>query len=282
MQRARSAHAPSYLALVSQVTRFALGIQYDGRPFSGWQRQRDVRTVQEELETSLSRVADEEVRVYCAGRTDRGVHAIEQVVHFETLKTRPDRAWQLGTNANLPSEIAVSWVKRVPEDFHARFSALSRTYQYIILNQRARPALWSGKVSWEFEALDVEKMQLAANYWLGEHDFSSFRAAGCQSKTPFRCVEYFRVERRLEYVVISVCANAFLQHMVRNFVGVLVEIGRCRKDPAWALEVLNSKRREAAGKTASPDGLYLVAVKYPELFQMPSTTCSFPPVLSFR
>lgn len=260
------------------MTRFALGIQYDGRPFCGWQRQRDVRTVQEELEASLSRVADENVRTYCAGRTDRGVHALDQVVHFDSSKIRPDRAWQLGTNGNLPDEVAVSWVKRVPDDFHARFSALSRTYHYIILNQRARPALWAGKVTWEFNALDTDKMQLAANYWLGEHDFSAFRAAGCQSKSPYRCVEYFRVERRLEYVVISVCANAFLQHMVRNFVGVLVEIGRGRKDPAWAEDVLNSKRREAGARTAPPDGLYLVAVKYPEVYEIPSGISSFPPI----
>jgi len=253
------------------VTRIALGIQYAGTSFYGWQRQAAVRTVQEALESALSKVADEEIRVNCAGRTDRGVHAIEQVVHFETSKVRPDKAWLLGTNGHLPNEVGVCWVRKVSDDFHARFSALSRTYRYIILNQRARPALWSGNVAWEFEPLDVERMHRASQSWLGEHDFSAFRAASCQSNSPYRNVEYFHVGRSQNYVVITVRANAFLHHMVRNFVGTLIEIGRGRQEPSWAEYLLKAKKRELAAKTALPDGLYLLSVKYPSEFDIPSS-----------
>lgn len=253
------------------MTRIALGIQYDGRPYCGWQRQSTVSSVQQTLEVALSKVADEQIQTFCAGRTDRGVHAIEQVVHFDTNKLRPDKAWLLGTNGHLPDEVGVCWVRGVSDQFHARFSALSRTYQYIILNQRARPALWAGKVSWEFEPLDVDLMQQGAQYWLGEHDFSAFRAAGCQSNSPYRNVEYFQVQRRQNYVVITVRANAFLHHMVRNFVGTLIEIGKGRQEPVWAEELLIGRKRELAAKTAPPDGLYLLCVKYPSEFPIPAS-----------
>ena len=258
------------------MTRFALGIEYDGRAFSGWQRQSHAASVQQTLESCLSEIADEPISVHCAGRTDSGVHALGQVVHFESANARPQRAWTLGVNSLLPREVAVTWVAPVPDDFHARFSAQSRTYQYIILNQPLRSALWSGRVTWELRPLVAERMHQASQYWLGEHDFSAFRAAGCQAKTPFRCIESIAVRRQNEYIVVRVCANAFLHHMVRNLVGVLVEIGTGRREPLWAQEVLFGKNRQKAAKTAPPDGLYLVEVGYPAHYGLPRPERNFP------
>ena len=258
------------------MTKIALGIQYDGRSFRGWQRQRHANTVQQSLEECLSKIADEEVTVYCAGRTDSGVHALAQVVHFETQKIRPDRAWSMGANSILPSTVGITWVQQVANDFHARFSATARTYQYIFANQRHRPSLWSGRVTWERRNLDAAAMNLAAQHWLGEHDFSALRAAACQSNTPYRFVESIDVQRHREYVVIKVCANAFLHHMVRNMAGVLLEIGVGKRGSDWALEVLQSRNRQLAGKTAAPDGLYLAAIRYPCHFNIPQINYHFP------
>lgn len=258
------------------MAKFALGIQYDGSAYCGWQLQRNSPSVQAVVEEALSIVADENVRVNCAGRTDSGVHALGQVVHFESSKPRPERAWRLGTNANLPLDVSVQWVHEVSENFHARFSALSRQYTYIILNHPSRPALWARKVSWQPVPLNAEVMHEAAQNWLGENDFSAFRAAGCQSNSPNRFVDYFTVSRHGDYVIISVRANAFLHHMVRNFVGVLLEIGRGKREPNWAAEVLASRRRANAAETAPPDGLYLTEVRYPAEFGLPQTIADFP------
>ena len=258
------------------MTRIALGIEYDGSTFCGWQRQSHAPSVQRTLEASLSKIADENISVYCAGRTDSGVHALAQVVHFDSYNPRPLRAWTMGTNSSLPPAVAVNWAIVAKADFHARFSATSRTYQYVILNQPLRPAVWGNRVTWELRPLDVDHMHAAAQYWLGEHDFSSFRAAGCQAKTPFRCIEMIEVRRDRAYVVVTVRANAFLHHMVRNLVGVLIDIGCGLKAPNWAQEVLAAKDRQFAGKTAPPQGLYLCAVQYPEACEIPISDQTFP------
>jgi tRNA pseudouridine38-40 synthase len=249
--------------------RIALGVEYDGSCFNGWQRQHGVRTVQGELETALATVANQPVTTVCAGRTDSGVHALYQVVHFETPVTRSARSWVLGANSNLPRDVAVLWAREVTDDFHARFSARSRAYVYLICNRPTRPGLWHGRVTWDYRPLDVGRMGEAARYWLGEHDFSSFRAKGCQSRHPVRTVYRCEVERLAEVVVLHVEANAFLQHMVRNFAGVLAEIGSGTRPPEWAAEVLAWRQRERGGVTAPPDGLYLRAVTYPDAFALP-------------
>ena len=261
------------------MTKIALGIQYDGRAFCGWQRQAHALSVQQSLEESLSRIAAEDIRVFCAGRTDSGVHALGQVIHFETGNHRPERAWTMGVNSILPRDIAVTWAQPVEDDFHARFSARARMYQYIIANQSVRPSIWAGRVSWELRPLDAERMHLSAQYWLGEHDFSAFRAAGCQAHSPNRCIELIEVRRVHEYVIVKVQANAFLHHMVRNLVGVLLEIGCGRQEPIWAQEVLRSRNRQMAAQTASPDGLYLCEVSYPDHFGLPRPERHFPCLL---
>lgn len=243
--------------------RVALGIEYDGAGFHGWQQQRGVRTVQPHVEAALGRVADHPVRVHCAGRTDAGVHAAFQVVHFETTARREPRAWVLGANALLPSDAGVLWACPVNDAFHARFSAISRGYHYLVSNRRTRPGLWHGRVTWECRPLDVGAMAEAARALVGEHDFSSFRARGCQAKHPVRHVTRLEVARRHDLIVLAVDANAFLQHMVRNIAGVLIEIGRGARPVGWAAEVLDARRREQGGVTAPPDGLYLSAVRYP-------------------
>jgi len=249
--------------------RIALGVEYDGSAFCGWQRQHGVRTVQAELETALARVADRPVSVVCAGRTDTGVHALYQVVHFDVDVARRARSWVLGTNSNLPGDVSVIWAREVPPEFHARFSAERRAYDYLICNRQSRPGLWRGKVTWECRPLDVERMAYAARAWLGEHDFSSFRAKGCQARHPVRTLYRCDVRADDGLIVISVEANAFLQHMVRNFAGVLLQIGMGQHSPAWAAEVLAHRQRERGGVTAPPDGLYLSAVRYPGSFDLP-------------
>ena len=235
--------------------------------------------MQQTLENCLSQIADEPISVYCAGRTDSGVHALGQVVHFESNKPRPQRAWTMGANSILPREVAVTWAAAVPDDFHARFSALSRTYQYIIANQALRPSIWAGQVTWELRPLDAGRMHRAAQYWLGEHNFNAFRAAGCQANTPFRCIELIEVQRQHGYVIVRVRANAFLHHMVRNLVGVLIEIGCGRREPIWAQEVLESQNRQMAAKTAAPHGLYLCEVRYPEHYALEQPKQRFPALL---
>lgn len=249
--------------------RYALGIEYDGSAFCGWQRQHHARSVQEVLETALGRVADHPVRVQCAGRTDSGVHASYQVAHFDSEARRDARAWTFGSNVHLPSDVAVLWSTPVPDDFNARFSATARAYEYIICNRPARPGLFHRRVTWECRPLDIERMASAARYWLGEHDFSAFRAQGCQARHPVRTVLRFDVTAAAGFITLAVEANAFLQHMVRNFAGVLIAIGRGQRPPEWAAEVLASRSRVAAGVCAPPDGLYLVAVRYPEVYALP-------------
>ncbi|MGR8921296.1 MAG: tRNA pseudouridine(38-40) synthase TruA [Gammaproteobacteria bacterium] len=261
--------------------RIALGVEYDGSRFHGWQRQRDERTVQAELERALTRVADEPVDVVCAGRTDTGVHATGQVVHFDTGAHRSERSWVLGSNVNLPGDVAVVWARPVPDDFHARFSARSRTYVYLISTRQARPGLWSGRVSWECRPLELARMQAAATALVGEHDFSSFRAKGCQAHSPVRTIHRLELTERDGLITLTVEANAFLQHMVRNLAGVLMEIGRGRRVPAWAAEVLAARERERGGVTAPPSGLYLAAVRYAEEFGLPAAAGAAPALAAY-
>lgn len=250
--------------------KIALGVEYDGSAYCGWQFQRHSPSVQAVLEAALSRVADHPVSVWCAGRTDAGVHATGQVVHFESGAARSSRAWILGTNANLPPAVAVRWAQEVPTHFNARFSATARTYCYLLANQSSRPALWHGRMSWEFRALDVPAMARAAEALLGEHDFSSFRAAGCQARNPVRTLRRLGISRSGSCVAFTLEANAFLHHMVRNIVGALLEVGRGERPEAWIAELLAARDRRLAGMTASPDGLYLVGVKYPAEFGLPN------------
>jgi len=251
------------------VVRIALGVEYDGQPFVGWESQIDQRTVQSELQSALSKVADQPIRVVCAGRTDSGVHATGQVVHFETSQVRPERAWTLGTNKYLCAPVGVQWSAIVPPHFHARFSARCRHYRYFILNRRTRPGLLHGRVAWVPQRLDVGAMQQAAEYLLGRHDFSSFRAAGCQANSPHRTVHAIRVERHADFVVIDITANAFLQHMVRNIAGTFCLIGSGKQPAIWIEHLLQERDRRQAGMTMSPAGLYLVAVDYPDVYRLP-------------
>jgi tRNA pseudouridine38-40 synthase len=249
--------------------RLALGVEYDGAQYFGWQRQKEVNSVQEELEKALSKIANHPVSVFCAGRTDAGVHGTGQVVHFETEAVRTDRGWTMGVNANLPDSIAVTWVKQVPEDFHARFSATARRYRYIITNSQLRPAILNAGLSHYYSPLDVDKMHLAAQSLLGENDFSSFRAAQCQSNSPNRCIHFINVKRFNQFVVIDIKANAFVHHMVRNIAGSLIAVGKGDKPVEWIAEVLALKDRTQAAETAKPNGLYLIQVDYPEEFDLP-------------
>lgn len=250
--------------------RIALGIEYDGSRYHGWQTQEPgVRSIQSVVEGALAFVADHPVRVVCAGRTDAGVHASRQVIHFDSSALRDARAWVHGANSRLPDDIAVRWAVDMPEDFHARFSAFARRYRYLILNHPVRPALLGRQVTWNYRPLDVARMQEAARHLVGEHDFTSFRAVGCQSKTPVREVTNLDVTRRGDLVVIEVRANAFLHHMVRNIAGVLMAIGAGRQAPAWTREILAARDRRQGGVTAPPYGLYLVDVEYPARFGIP-------------
>ena len=251
------------------INRIALGVCYDGSRYHGWQHQEEVSTVQETLEHALSRVADQPVTVVCAGRTDAGVHATAQVVHFDTEAVRTERSWIFGANSNLPADIAVSFAKVTVPEFHARFSAVARTYRYILCNQPARPGIFQKAVSWYYKSLDVERMQKAAQYLLGEHDFSAFRGSGCQAHHAVRHIHHLSIKRQGRLVIVEVTANAFLLHMVRNIVGVLLAIGEGEKQPEWASEVLNSCDRRCGAVTSPPNGLYLVQVEYPERFNLP-------------
>lgn len=250
--------------------KFALGVEYDGREFHGFETQPNGRTVQACLEAALSKVADHPVRTVCAGRTDAGVHALGQIVHFESRAERPLNAWVFGANANLPKDVCVNWSRSVPDEFHARFSATARRYRYVILNRTTRPAALRGRVSWEYRLLEIERMQAAADYLLGEHDFSSFRGAGCQSRSSVRRIHRLEISRRGPFVLIDVTANAFLLHMVRNISGVLMDIGAGKAPVEWAQSVLRALDRRRGGATAPPDGLYLVQVDYPAQYRLPA------------
>lgn len=250
--------------------KLALGIEYDGSAYYGWQRQQEVPSVQACLERALSTVADEPVAVHCAGRTDAGVHATGQVVHFDTRARRPAAAWTLGVNANLPADIAVRWVAPVADDFHARFSATARRYRYIIYNHRLRPALLGRGLTHYYHPLDALSMARAGQCLLGENDFTSFRALQCQSRTPWRNLHHLHVTRQGQYVVLDIKANAFVHHMVRNIVGSLLEVGCGNRPESWIAELLACRDRTQAGATAPAEGLYLVAVEYPSRFALPA------------
>ncbi|MEZ9912178.1 tRNA pseudouridine(38-40) synthase TruA [Vibrio breoganii] len=249
--------------------RIALGIEYDGAKYYGWQRQNEFDSVQERLEKALSIVANHPVEVQCAGRTDAGVHGTGQVVHFDTTASRKMLAWQMGVNANMPGDIAVRWATEVSEDFHARFSATARRYRYVIYNHALRPAILAKGVSHYHGDLDVEKMHQAAQFLLGENDFTSFRAAHCQSHSPFRNMMHINVTRHNHYIVVDIKANAFVHHMVRNIVGSLLVVGRNEQPIEWIEWLLAQKNRSLAGATAKAHGLYLVKVDYPEELAIP-------------
>jgi len=245
--------------------KFALGIEYNGSNFSGWQMQKHgTRTVQECVEKALSSVANQPVQVVCAGRTDTGVHATGQVVHFECDSPRQEKAWVMGVNTQLPDDVSSIWAKPVAEDFSARFSATARQYRYIILNRLARPAILNKKVTWKHGAFNVEAMHLAAQALLGEQDFTSFRSSACQAEHAMRNVHWVSVSREGDYIYIDIEANAFLHHMVRNIVGSLIMIGQEVKPVSWMADLMCCKDRNQAGPTAPADGLYLVNVTYPE------------------
>lgn len=249
--------------------RFALGLEYDGAAFRGWQTQSGGHTLQDALEAALTQVAAQPVATVCAGRTDAGVHATAQVVHFDTSSQRPLTAWVRGVNAHLPAAMAVRWAHCVPEDFHARFSARSRTYQYWLLVDPVRPALLSQRVGWVFRPLDLEAMRAAALLLEGTHDFSAFRAAECQAASPVRSLHACRVEQRGRFVRFEFRANAFLHHMVRNLVGSLVYVGLGRRAPNWIGEVLAARERSLAAPTFAAAGLYFSAVEYDAALALP-------------
>jgi tRNA pseudouridine38-40 synthase len=251
--------------------RIAVGIEYDGARYAGWQRQREVRSVQAEVEAALGAVADHAVAATCGGRTDAGVHALGQVAHFDTTAARPLRGWTLGTNTHLPPDIAVLWAAEVPAEFHARYSAVARSYRYVIQNRDVRPALARQRACWIHQPLDAVAMHDAAQCLLGEHDFSAFRAAECQSRTPVRRLDRIAVARSGDRVVLEVTANAFLHHMVRNIAGTLIAVGLGERPAAWVAEALASRDRRAAGITAPAGGLYFLRIEYPRHFGLPVT-----------
>jgi len=252
-----------------RIMRIALGIEYAGNNFFGWQIQPHAPSVQACVEAALSKVANHCVKVVCAGRTDTGVHALGQVIHADVTAQRSIRSWIFGTNANLPEDVSVLWAQMVDDNFHARFSAQLRHYRYIILNRPTRPALLSKRVAWEYRPLNIEHMQAGGNYLLGTHDFSSYRATACQAKTPVRTISRLKVYRVNEYVIIEISANAFLHHMVRNIAGVLMTIGYGEQTAEWARTILEARNRTLGGVTAPADGLYLSAVDYPEPYVFP-------------
>lgn len=250
--------------------KFALGIEYDGSAYCGWQRQAHSPSVQEHVEKAVSFVADHEIELVCAGRTDTGVHACQQVAHFESNVIRDDRAWMLGSNCKLPRDVRILWVQQVEKEFHARFSAVARSYRYIILNDHSPTALFNDKVCWQHQQLDDDKMHFAAQQLVGEHDFSAFRAAGCQAKSPVREIQFINVVRKGNLIFIDIKANAFLHHMVRNISGSLMAIGKGEYPVDWLLEVLNGRDRRQAAMTAPAAGLYFLQPYYSEQFKLPN------------
>ncbi|MDC0197267.1 tRNA pseudouridine(38-40) synthase TruA [Candidatus Thioglobus sp.] len=246
--------------------KVALGVEYFGKNFHGWQIQKSVlRTVQSEVELALSQVANHQVRVFCSGRTDSGVHAVEQVIHFETNTNRTDRAWLFGGNVNLPKDVNFKWVKVVSDDFHARFSTVARSYKYKIHHNPVRSSLKADYFLWEPRPLNVDDMKEAAALLVGEHDFSCFRGSLCQAKSPIKTVEYLEIDSFEDELILNIKANAFLHHMVRNIVGTLLKIGRGEKDVEWMSFILASKDRKKAGPTAEPQGLYFMQAFYEEI-----------------
>lgn len=251
------------------MSRWAAGVEYVGTGFRGWQTHTTLRCVQSTLEAALSKVADHPVAITAAGRTDAGVHGLQQVVHFDSQARRSEYAWLLGANTNLPEDLSLRWVRPVREDFHARFSARARHYRYVIHNHRARAALLRHRTAWWPQRLDAGAMHEGAQALLGEQDFSAFRDSECQSPTAMRFMRHVNVFRRGDFVVMDVCANAFLHHMVRNIAGTLAEVGLGKRPPAWVAEVLAGRDRTRAGMTGPAEGLYFVGPEYPAEFALP-------------
>ncbi len=257
--------------------RLALGISYNGNAYEGWQSQLSGNTVQDKLEGALAKFAARPIRVNCAGRTDAGVHGLMQVVHFDTPLERETGSWVRGTNAFLPTDIAVQWARVMPDEFHSRGSAIARRYAYVVLESPVRPSVEAGRVGWVYRALDGEKMRQAASYLLGEHDFSSFRAAQCQAKSPIKNIQKIDITQRQgsPYWRFEFQANAFLHHMIRNIMGCLVAVGQGFREPEWMADVMAAKRRDAAAPTFSPDGLYFLGPVYEERYGLPTRSASY-------
>lgn len=252
------------------MTRWAVGIEYLGTGYGGWQAQKLVRSVQQETEAALSRIANHPVHVSCAGRTDAGVHAFQQVVHFDTNAERSAYGWLLGCNSSLPPEVSLRWLQPVSLDFHARYSATARHYRYVIHNHRARSAVLAHRATWWPLQLDATAMHEAAQSLIGTHDFTAFRHSQCQSPTPIRNVRHIKIFRQGDFVVMDICANAFLHHMVRNIIGALSAVGLGRQPVQWVAQVLAGRDRAQAGLKAPPDGLYFVGPEYPAEFKLPA------------
>ena len=259
--------------------RIALGVSYNGSAYEGWQSQLSGWTVQDKLEAALGKFTQSKVSTLCAGRTDSGVHGLMQVVHFDTEAVRDPNSWVRGTNAYLPKNIAVQWAQVMPREFHCRASATARRYAYVVLESAVRPSVEAGRVGWVYRALDETAMQQAAGYLLGEHDFSSFRAAACQALSPVKTINRIAISHRGEamqrYWRFEFEANAFLHHMIRNIMGCLIMIGDGRQPPEWILDVLANRDRDAAAPTFSPDGLYFLGPVYPDSWGLPKQTAAF-------
>lgn len=251
--------------------RIVCGVEYDGSPFYGFQRQNQEPTVQQCLEEAISSIANHPVQVVCCGRTDTGVSAALQVIHFDSPAERTTRQWVLGINSALHKAISVLWVKCVDDDFHARFSAVSRRYQYRICNRPVRPAINRQYLTWVLKPLDHERMHRGIEYLLGEHDFSAFRSSQCQSKQPIKTISHASVTRHQDEVLIDVTANGFLHHMIRNIAGTLIRVGKGEKPESWVEQVLHSRDRRQAGMTAAANGLRFIGVDYPEHFNLPTS-----------
>jgi len=256
--------------------RIALGIEYDGAGFNGWQTQPDGRSVQDALESALGQLAGETISTICAGRTDAGVHAVDQVVHFDTAVERPLTAWVRGTNRFLPESVAVRWARQVEGEFHARYSAVRRGYDYWIFNDPVRSPLTHGRATWVFRPLDDAPMKVSARYLVGRHDFTSFRSAECQAASPVRDLQLLEVERLGRWLRVRARANAFLHHMVRNIAGALVAVGLGRYPPEWLAEVLAARDRSRAAPTLGAAGLYLARVEYDPRFELPAPEAAAP------
>ena len=252
------------------MKRLAASIEYYGTNYSGWQKQKQTaNTVQEKVENAFSYIADEEIKVICSGRTDAGVHAISQVIHFETNARRYKKSWIEGANSFLPNDISINWIKSVDDKFNARFSAVNRTYKYIIFNKTSASIIHSNRVTLVKEKLDIDTMIKASRFLLGEKDFSSFRASGCQSKSPMRNVKEIKITKKKNTILFEISANAFLFNMVRIIIGTLINFGANDLDPKLMKEILDSKDRKEASKTLDSSGLYFIGPEYPEVFKLP-------------
>lgn len=256
-----------------ELKRMALGISYDGRSWQGWQKQTHGQTIQDTVERALHAFVGKPVDTVCAGRTDSGVHGLNQVIHLDTFITRSPESWVRGTNAHLPDSISVQWAQAVPSEFHARFSATARAYTYVILNTRVRHPMWQGRAGWVFQPLNVETMQQSADCLIGEHDFSSFRSSQCQAKSPVRTLYELVITQHGARIVVQFRANAFLHHMVRNMMGALVQVGQGREPVDYVKRVLEARDRTQGAPTFAPDGLYLTNVSYPG-YALPVVTAS--------